>query len=180
MHTYDPAVGSAHYNNVIKKRVLPGAWERPLVNHRDGQQVRCGEESDAAQTSAHGRGRVCHGRNKSCYYFFILRLCTNANGVRHWHFLLIYNNIIPPPVCHDTRLLHYARSDRVVSVTGMCAPLRPPHSGPICGTSSQGSGWFLMGGPTALKLATSPVVRAHGGCPSSVEAETPRTRHLAS
>lgn len=28
-----------------------------------------------------------------------------------------------------------------------------------------------MGGPTALKLATSPVVRAHGGCPSSVEAQ---------
>lgn len=31
----------------------------------------------------------------------------------------------------------------------------------------------LMGGPTALNLATLPVVRAHGGCPSSMEAQTP-------
>lgn len=38
----------------------------------------------------------------------------------------------------------------------------------------------LMGGPTALKLATLPVARAHGVCPSSVEAQTPRTRHLVS
>lgn len=65
-----PVTGSAHYNNVIKRRALSGAWGRPHVNHRDGQQVRCGEESGAAQTPAHWHGRVCYGKNNPHIYIY--------------------------------------------------------------------------------------------------------------
>lgn len=53
--------------------MLPGVCRRSHVNHRDGQRLRCGEESHAVQTSAHRHSRVCYGR----YNVYFLYLCTN-------------------------------------------------------------------------------------------------------